>query len=662
MKRTTLTIAIILVSFFWIPSSLMAVRAPDEIQQTLNADLNHRPIPSNLRTVLIRNINQSVAGDARAGSMAAAKDLLALDGFQTKVKNVQTDPLGFRHIRLALRYKGLPVIGAEIIVHVNQSDMIYQINGKCPPAPDLSVAPLITATAATQIGMHEHQGHVGVHVSKGPHLVIFGGQLAYHYVIAFQDVGRWQYFVNAHTGELISRLNNIHQAAPDAGAGQHQDVSGERLMGEDGASVTMTGFYEFAGSGNYFLYNFDDLWGVFDESENDWEQEASDDWGASDREAVSVGYNIALTQRWVSNVLGRNSYDDAGAFGRANVHATGYYCPVNAWWDGDDFHFCDGDDVSADSLVVLDVVAHEYGHAITEYTSNLAYSYEPGALNESFSDITGTAVEFTAQMDGSDVYPSAIPGYADWLLAEDAWLPDPGDALRDMRDPQRYSQPSYYQGTYWYNGVLDNGGVHTNSGVQNFAFYLLAEGGSGTNDGHAYGPITGIGVAAAAEVAMRANTVYMTSMSHYADAREAWISAAADFGYDTQTIEQVWDAVGVGGTEINLLSPENGAALQADTPATFSWEADAIYRFKMEFSPFPTFPTGIPTLTVPKDQNHWQSDVSTDTIPAAEWEKRWDIIRRMAQITGNVYWRILAKAGPTQPVVMSEIRHFTIYE
>ena len=197
-------------------------------------------------------------------------------------------------------------------------------------------------------------------------------------------------------------------------------------------------------------------------------------------------------------------------------------------------------------FILATVTAHEYGHAITDYTSNFVYQYESGALNEAYSDIFGTAVEFAVQPDGTGSYPYATSGHADWLLGEDAWLTDA--ALRDMKDPQRYEQPSYYQGTHWYTGSGDNGGVHYNSGVANFAYYLLAEGGQGNNDGHSYN-INGIGKEGAAAVALRANYYYHTSGDQYADARTAWIQAAQDLGYDTQTVADVWTACGVFATE-----------------------------------------------------------------------------------------------------------------
>ena len=422
---------------------------------------------------------------------------------------------------------------SDLIVHINDKGVIYQINGKYVPLitfAQVSIRSAISADASLQIGLDEQQGKPGLRVSTEPALVFCGSKLAYFYVISHEgpDPGEWRYYVDANTGELLFRYNNIKYAAPDQSEGYHTNVSGNRLTGEDGTVVTYQGFHENAGSTNYFLYNFTNYWGIYDEDAFDWEQRATSSWGTADRAAVSAGHNFTDTQAYVSTVLGRNSFYDAGAHARGNVHTGTNY--VNAYWDGNDFHFGDGDGSTANALTVLDIVAHEYGHALTDYTSDLIYSYESGALNEAYSDIFGSTVEFYMQPSGTGSYPNADPGHNDWLMGEDCWLSD--IALRDIRDPQRYSQPSYYHGTYWYYGSGDYGGVHTNSGVANFAYYLLAVGGTGTNDGHPYN-IVGIGQANSAAVALRANMYYHISSDEYADARTHWISAASDLGYST---------------------------------------------------------------------------------------------------------------------------------
>ncbi len=114
----------------------------------------------------------------------------------------------------------------------------------------------------------------------------------------------------------------------------------------------------------------------------------------------------------------------------------------------------------------LDVVAHELTHGVTDYTSNLIYQNESGALNEAFSDMMGTAVEFYFQQPGSGNLR------ADYLLGEDVFRPG---GIRSMSDPAAYGDPDHYSRRY--TGPADNGGVHINSGIANNAFYLAIEGG-----------------------------------------------------------------------------------------------------------------------------------------------------------------------------------------
>ena len=105
----------------------------------------------------------------------------------------------------------------------------------------------------------------------------------------------------------------------------------------------------------------------------------------------------------------------------------------------------------------IDVVAHELAHGLTEFSSNLEYRNEPGALNEAFSDIIATGVEFYFQP------PGVGPLKADYLHAEDTVTPG---GNRSLADPLAYGLPDHYSRRRYIGSAFDNGGVHINSGLQ----------------------------------------------------------------------------------------------------------------------------------------------------------------------------------------------------
>ncbi|MGL1900896.1 MAG: M4 family metallopeptidase, partial [Fibrobacterales bacterium] len=488
----------------------------------------------------------SISGDPKLDIIKRLNTLLSIHNSTVEVSTIQKDKLGNSHIRLSQLYKGIPVIGSDIVVHINTQNEVYGVAGKLLFDLNISGQSNISFDDAFSMSKQDLNILSAQHQKDNSRLVIFDGRLAIEVEVDNGVVGnqeKWRCFVDAKTGETLFRVNQVMHSAPVGGAAEA--VQGNRLPDEDGTITPINGWLD--DSGNYFLRNNDALWGIYDTDVSDWSQQTTNDWGSSDPAAISLANNMEIVQEYVTNVLGWNSFNNNGIFATANVHEGTSY--VNAYWNGSAFYFGDGDGSIANALTVLDITGHEYGHAITDYSSDLVYSYESGALNESFSDILGTLIEFHAQQDGRSAYPAGLDGQADWLCGEDSWLQD--EALRDLRDPQRYQQPSYYQGTHWYSGSGDNGGVHYNSGVQNFVFYLLSEGGVGSNDGFPY-DIDGIGIEAAGEIAMYANMYLLTSSSQYRDSRDAWILAATTLGHDASIVEAVWAAAGVAPLVKNL--------------------------------------------------------------------------------------------------------------
>lgn len=259
----------------------------------------------------------------------------------------------------------------------------------------------------------------------------------------------------------------------------------------------------------------------------------------NNRVGVGVHWASEMTYDYFMETYGRNSYDDQGGAIVSYADWIEEGDRNNAFWTDAFAAYGAGDGVVYGSFGSIDIVGHEITHGVTDHSANLVYQGESGALNESFSDIFGTAIEFYTV--GSDK--------ANWLNGEDV-VKGLG-AIRSLKDPKVFADPDTYLGEYWYNTINsdDNGGVHTNSGVQNHWFYLLSEGGTGENDDRVSYQVTGIGLDDAAAIAYRNLTQYLLPDSRYMDAATYSIQAAADlFGEESQQVQSTrsaWEAVGI---------------------------------------------------------------------------------------------------------------------
>jgi Zn-dependent metalloprotease len=178
-------------------------------------------------------------------------------------------------------------------------------------------------------------------------------------------------------------------------------------------------------------------------------------------------------------IYGRNSIDDRGMDLVSTVHYGQSY--DNAFWDGKQMTYGDGDEDLPESqrlfnrfTIAIDIIAHELTHGVTQYEAGLVYRNQPGALNESFSDVFGALVKQRQR--------NQTATEADWIIGEGLFtrnisatgirsMKAPGTAYNDPKlgkDPQ----PAHMRDIY--KGSDDNGGVHINSGIPNYAFYLTA--------------------------------------------------------------------------------------------------------------------------------------------------------------------------------------------
>ncbi len=275
----------------------------------------------------------------------------------------------------------------------------------------------------------------------------------------------------------------------------------------------------------------------FGDSDNNWTASEFHNSNKDDG-ALDAHWAAMKTYDYFYNKHQRNSYDGAGAPIYLYIHDEDTL--ENASWHPTSHIFTFGDGhTNYDIFTSLDVVAHEFGHAICDYTAQLEYSGESGAICEGLSDIWGACVE--------DCYGT---NKQTWLCGEDINLRPGHSALRSMSNPNAEGLPDTYGGLYWETGSDDNGGVHTNCGVLDYWFYLLSKGGSGTNDlGNAY-EVIGIGIDNAAKIVYLAEKEYMEAETDYADMRECTINAATalfpNYSVYAKSVANAWYAVGIG--------------------------------------------------------------------------------------------------------------------
>jgi Zn-dependent metalloprotease len=218
----------------------------------------------------------------------------------------------------------------------------------------------------------------------------------------------------------------------------------------------------------------------------------------------------------------------------------------------------------------LDIVGHEFTHGVTFSSARLYYQNESGALNESFSDIFAESIE------------NYTLGSNDWLIGQDRT----SGASRSMSNPNASpgNDPDTYLGTNWITDPnVDYGGVHTNSGVQNYWFYLLTQGGSGTNDnGNAFN-VTGIGISKARAIAFRTLTInlYNQPNANYAMARTASIQSAEELyginSTEANAVKNAWCAVGIGTAPTAVTVSGGGNVCNSTTVSASGGAGGVIY-------------------------------------------------------------------------------------
>ncbi|GAA1917063.1 protealysin inhibitor emfourin [Nocardioides hwasunensis] len=249
---------------------------------------------------------------------------------------------------------------------------------------------------------------------------------------------------------------------------------------------------------------------------------------------------IEATLAMYADALGRSSYDGAGAPVSLTVHyGQGY---DNAFWDGTQLVFGDGDGRVFERFTKpVDVLAHEFTHAVIESTAGLVYEGQSGALNESVADVFAACLK--QRLLGQEA------GEGDWLIGAGIFKPSVrARALRDMAapgtaydDPELGADPQVGHMDDYIETTEDNGGVHLNSGIPNRAFQLAAVAVGGASIEGAgriwYDALVGGGVPASADFATFAAATVAAAGEHADAVREAWAQVGVGPGSRAQVPE-----------------------------------------------------------------------------------------------------------------------------
>ena len=488
-------------------------------------------------------------------SPAAAKRHVA-DGFVAR--DVILDQDGTEHVRFDRTYRGMPVIGGDMVVHSRNGQLKgTSLTLKSSARPDVNGK--IGADEATIVaGADFGTDFTGM---KGANKVVFARnttpRLAYEVVFTGtkrdQTPTEMHYFVDANSGAILDKWDMVHTGKPGGGGGGGTAAIGTGKTLQYG-NVTLNtassnGTFNMTDTTRGGGATYDGLnrtystaargATLFTDADNSWGNNALSDRATS---AADAHFGVAVTWDYYKNVHGRSGIFNDGKGVKSYVHVGNGW--VNAAWYANAMYYGDGGG-SYLPLTAIDIAGHEMSHGVNQAEANLAYSNDSGGLNEANSDIMGTMVEFYAN-NAND------PG--DYKIGEKIYASG-NNALRFMYDPNLDGNASY--DCYPAGGL---GGVdpHYSSGPANHFFYLLAEGTTSltktcsagdSKNATGNGSLAGIGKDAAAAIWYRAIRDYMTSSTTYPQARTATLNAAtAIYGAGSSQYNAVaaaWSAINV---------------------------------------------------------------------------------------------------------------------
>jgi vibriolysin len=448
-------------------------------------------------------------GDLSAAGVNAPPSILellapafAIPINELRLESTVQDELGFTHTRYSREINGLPVIGAQFLLHQDAQGNFRTANADPVITAGVDTQPVVTESQAIQLAIAADP-ELNV-VSHGVGRLVYVSDASERAQLSWEievngdrggDPVQDAVFVDAVGGTIVTRHAKIHSALSRRVFDGNGTTTTRTLVRSEGQAAT----------GNALIDQNYDLLGD--------------------------AYDCFRTE------FGRDSYDAKGGTIDSTVN---YDVNLNnAFYshDGTGLKFGNGDGMDSRNWGSdYDIVVHEFTHWVTDNTSKLIYQDESGALNESFSDIM--AAVCSARRNGLSADT--------WRIGEVAYTPgNPNDALRRMDNPalEKEGNIDFYPNRQ--RGGYDYGYVHFNSGIANLAFFLTSQGGRHPRN-LTNVQVPGLGITAAARIFYRAFT-HLTPQASIRQAQVMTVLAAQDlYGANAAAaVSSAWEAVGV---------------------------------------------------------------------------------------------------------------------
>jgi Zn-dependent metalloprotease len=442
---------------------------------------------------------------------------------QYELVKKEKDDLGFTHYTLKPKANGYFAETAEVKIHTDKTGKVVFVNGDLDQGKlEVKNETKIDKDKAIELAFKsieksrdEVKNLSGKDVVQDAKIVVDeqSNRAVYALDLAYTlpEAAHWIIKVDAENGNIVDKQNIIEEAAQATGTGIGADGKVKNLnITEDNGNYMLLDTTHKGKIGTIGVEAVQDgnIWGrIVSSIRNFFDQ---------DKAAVDAHYFTNEVYNYYKDVHNRESYDGKGADINSFVHVpdpTYGGSWSNAAWTGAEMIYGDGNQITENAFTAAnDVVAHEITHGVTTSTADLVYEYQPGALNESFSDVFGYFVDDE-----------------DWTMGENLYK-TPGKAMRDLQNPTKYGQPAHMNNYKIYS--YDHGGVHINSGIPNKA---------------AYNTITKLGKQKAEKIYYRALTQYLTPQSQFTDAKSSLIQSAKDLYGDKEAndIKAAWNEVGV---------------------------------------------------------------------------------------------------------------------